>query len=338
MDTRPQGSQSEPSGEQSASPPSANPASLWATLTDAFQHMQGAPLLVFALSVLAILLMAGVMWTAETRRVLAVPFTLLAGGGLIAWVVLERKKQIEACLQDPGCILVNDSEGVQGAGRTTWLAKLYEMVSRRKACLPLWVGMADFYPAHTGEPAENPRALLVNNLEEYQRLLIAIASQLPQAQFGGFADELQTRNRDIVTELLQRRIHVDVHGRTGGAAVHALSLLKHSSISTGNVEVNVGNDDVQLLDRLPTAHAERMAALVDGIAEGTHDADATAAMVAGSVVRRFDGELLALLKGADDAALQAALAPSGPSDDEPASDERRADYALGALTIMCKAE
>ena len=78
----------------SSQPPPTNPTSLWGTLTDAFAHLEGAPLLVFVLATLAILLMAGVMWTAETLRVLTVPFVLIVGGGLIGWVILERKKVI----------------------------------------------------------------------------------------------------------------------------------------------------------------------------------------------------------------------------------------------------
>ena len=362
-------------------------------------------------------------------------------------------KQIEASLQDPGCFLVNDSEGVQGAGKTTWLAKLYELASQHEACLPLWVGMADFYPCHGGEQTEDARTLLVNNLEEYQRVLVALASQLPAAQFGGFADDVQANNRSIITELLQRRIHVELHGQTGGAIIHALSQLKNSRVTTGDVVVNVGNDDVQwaitqakdaatrafvdrlkrlpaswrpvlfiddfcwvadqdlgrwflhelvsalgelhrclvvvahchltdrlpcapdrlhalplgnfsfeetraylakrfdrdtinvtlaqqvfqlsgghpqaaalaadivlqsgvdqadlaqILARLPAEHVAKMTALVDGIAEGTHDADVVAAMVAGSVVRRFDGELLTLLM-ADDNGPAPSAAPS----------------------------
>ena len=92
MDIQPRGADSGPSGGRPTSSTPANPTSLWGTLNDAFQHLQGAPLLVFVLSTLAILLMAGVMWTAETLRLLIVPFVLIAGGGLIGWVVLERKK------------------------------------------------------------------------------------------------------------------------------------------------------------------------------------------------------------------------------------------------------
>jgi len=160
----------------------------------------------------------------------------------------ESIQKVMACLQDVGCLYVNDTEGIEGIGKTTLLAKLYEDICQGGIYYPVWVTMADFDPRRKGETGDrDSTATLHRNFEQYRWLLVALAEDLLGEFFADFSAQVDTLCNIILAELLNRKINLGgVTIKTGDINAGMWSKLGEGSLKTGDVVIKIPDDDVRL--------------------------------------------------------------------------------------------
>ncbi len=154
-------------------------------------------------------------------------------------------RQIMSSLDKAGYLYVDDTEGIEGIGKTTLLAKLYGDVDRSSSLHPIWINMADFDPGYNRLLPEPIPIDAVNcNWQKYRRLLIALGEELPAEYFGDFSAQVDAQCKDILKMLLNRLSNIQVE--TGNIQLTLSQVGQGATIKSGDVAIHISDADVRL--------------------------------------------------------------------------------------------
>lgn len=157
--------------------------------------------------------------------------------------------RIEAYLRQDGAVFLEDTQGEEGLGKTTFLAYLYKLLQEKDSYYLCWLGMADFnFPETCAFDGSEERCVLVNDFERYLNILKALARDLPLDYFGDFADWIDRLTDEVLTQLLNRQIKVDMKGvaiKTGDVKV-SWSKVISSDLKSGDVVIKIPDKEAQL--------------------------------------------------------------------------------------------
>lgn len=158
--------------------------------------------------------------------------------------------RIDALLSRDGTVFLEDTQGEEGLGKTTFLAYFYKLLKEKDNYHLCWLSMADFnfFETRAVGGGSEERCVLVNDFEKYLSILKALAKDLPSDYFGDFTEWIDSLSAEVLTQLLNRQLKVDMKGltiKTGDVNVR-WSNVKNADMKSGDVVVKIPDKEVQL--------------------------------------------------------------------------------------------
>lgn len=176
-----------------------------------------------------------------------------------------RKKFIEEItnsLARSDLLLIGDTRGIQGIGKTTLLAKLYKNILEKGQYAVIWLDIAKIGlrgnredDNGAGADARSVQAL-VRNVYAYRRFMLALAQEMGTdggQPFAGFEADVDRIYDEAIKDLLAHNLQLDLQNTTfqgGNLNLGLLSRLAGGQVKMGDVIFNlsVPDESIRLAD------------------------------------------------------------------------------------------
>lgn len=159
-------------------------------------------------------------------------------------------------------ISLGDTHAIYGSGKTTVLAKIYQELKSQPNWTPIWIPLDEFSIYHSNASIQDIDSFeaLVQNFQDYWRLLIGLGNELDKEAFGDFRNVMENINNEALAHLLNREQRdVKVEVKSGDVDISTWSKVSGEgvTIKTGDISntVIVSEKEVLTLE-LETARSK----------------------------------------------------------------------------------